>query len=98
MDTGRRVVRTQIYRLALFSPKPSFREFASAIAVGCSGPYLQSRNVVLKSAVFLAQLLADALHSRQPFPSRIQLLNCLFLHKERALQVVDLYLQLMLLL
>src|SRR5262245_36271576 len=84
--------------LPLFSPKPSFREFVSATAVGCSGPYLPSRNVVLKAAVFLAQFLTDALHSRQPFPSRIQLLNCLFFHKERPLQVFDLYLQLMLLL
>src|SRR5215813_4223723 len=71
---------------------------ASAIAVGCSGPYLPSRNVVLKSAVLLAQFLADALHSRQPFTSRIQLLNCLFFHKERPLQVFDLYLKPMLLL
>src|SRR5215510_9637590 len=38
--------------------------------------------------------LADALHSRQPFPSRIQLLNCFFFHKEGALQVFDLCLQL----
>src|SRR5262249_36510240 len=76
--------------LALFSPKPPF---VSATTVGCSGPYLPSRNVVLKSVVFLAQLLADALHSRQPFPSRIQLLNCLFFHKERPLQVFDLYLK-----
>src|SRR5262245_56302463 len=78
--------------LALLA-KPSFREFASATAVGCTGPYPPSRNVVLKAAVFLAQLLADALHSRQPFASRIELLNCLFFHKERPLQVFDLYLQ-----
>src|SRR5215510_5850902 len=56
--------------LPLLSPKPSFREFVSATAVGCSGPYPPSRNVVLKAAVFLAQFLTDALHSRQPFPSR----------------------------
>src|SRR5262245_38399405 len=99
MEPGRRVVRTQIYRIgALFTESHRSVNSASSIAVGGSGPYLPSRDVVLKSAVFLAQLLADALHSRQPFTSRIQLLNCLFFHKERPLQVFDLYLKPMLLL